>query len=49
MLEDEGFEDGLGDLLLLGPEAGEGLELKPEILVRPALSLLEQQSICAHP
>ncbi len=28
VLEDEGFGDGLGDLLLLGPEACEGLELK---------------------
>lgn len=49
VLEEESFEDTLDDGLLVGVELGDGLELKPELLVRPPLILTEEQRIRAYP
>ena len=48
MCGDQSVEDGLGDLLVLGVEAGDGLELVPQLVVGSALVLLEDELICAH-
>ena len=49
MLEDKGVEEGLGGLLLVLVEDGEGLELEPELLVGAALVLLEGQRVGGDP
>lgn len=40
-------DNGFDGFALLGVELGDGLELKLEALVRPALILLKKQRICA--
>lgn len=45
MLEDEPVEDVLGDLPVGGVELPDGLELIPELLVRPAILDVEEQTI----
>lgn len=44
MLEDEAVEDGPGDLLGFGEEAGEGLALEPQLLVESAVLGVEEES-----
>jgi hypothetical protein len=49
MLKDEGIEDGLGDLLLVGTELGKRLELKTEVFVGSALVLAKDEFIGRDP
>ena len=45
MLENETVKDLLGGLLLIGVESADGLKLEAEVLVAPALVLLEHQLV----
>jgi hypothetical protein len=49
VLEDEGVEEGLGGLLFVLVEGGEGLELELELLIEAALVLLEHQTVSGDP
>jgi hypothetical protein len=49
VLEDQGVEEGLGGLLFVLVEGGEGLELEPELLVGAALVLLEDEGVGGDP
>jgi hypothetical protein len=45
VLEDQALDEGLGDLLLFGGKAGDGLEMQAQILVGSALVLVEDQEV----
>lgn len=49
MLEDEGVEEILGGLFLVGSELADGVELKPQVVVGPALALIEHELVEGHP
>lgn len=49
LLEDERFDEGLGDLLTFPVETGDGLEQEAQLVTRPSLVLVEQQQIGADP
>ncbi len=47
VLEEEPFEVASDDLLLVGSELGDGLELEPKLVVGSAFVLIEKKQICA--
>jgi hypothetical protein len=49
VLEDEGVEEGLGGLLFVLIEGGEGLELEPELLVGAAFIAFKHQRVGGDP
>lgn len=49
VLEDEGIEEGLGGLLLVAIEAGEGFELKAALFLGSALVLFEDEAVGGDP